>query len=85
METTRTNWTTTPGGRGRLLRVHQVAERLAVSTSTAYDYVGGAVLDLNDVRPLEVFPLPSDADHLVVRLNENTTLNLVGPQQELPE
>jgi hypothetical protein len=40
---------------------------------------------LRVIGHLEVFALPTDADHLVVRLDENTTLDLVGPQQELSE
>jgi hypothetical protein len=45
---------------------------------------GAAVLDLTMVRPLEVSAWPSDPDHLTVRLDENTTLDLVE-QEELPE
>jgi hypothetical protein len=48
-------------------------------------YVGAAVLDLTTVRPLEVFAWPSDPGHLTVRLDENTRLDLVEQEEELPE
>ena len=38
-------------------------------------------LDLSDVRPLKV-SIPLD-DHLTIRLDENTTLNIVEQEDEL--
>jgi hypothetical protein len=45
-----------------------------------YDIGGGVSLDLSDVRPLEV-STPLD-DHLTIRHDENTTLQVVEQERE---
>jgi hypothetical protein len=41
-------------------------------------------LDLSDVQPLEIGTWPDDPSHLVVRLDVNTTLDVVE-QEDLPD
>ena len=44
--------------------------------------IGGASLDLSNVRPLKVSTWPDAPDHLIVQLDEHTTLEIVE-QDEL--
>jgi hypothetical protein len=46
-----------------------------------YD-VGGAMLDLTDVRPLEVDVWPEEWSQLTVRLDEKTKLEIVEQDEE---
>jgi hypothetical protein len=64
------------GGELRHWSEDRGADRAASRDDVAglYD-VGGAALDLSDVRPLEVKALADD--HLLIRLDETTTLQVV--------
>jgi hypothetical protein len=42
-----------------------------------YDVGGDATLDLTHVRPLHIATWPDEDDHLVVRIDESTTLQVV--------
>jgi hypothetical protein len=75
------HWTETQQPRERIGEL--AAGNILEADNIGRYYVGEAVLDLTDVRALEVSAWPSDPGHLTVRIDENTKLDLVE-QQELP-
>jgi hypothetical protein len=47
-----------------------------------YDVGEGASFNLTDVRPLGVTTEPGESDHLIVRLDERTTLDVVEQEDD---
>jgi len=43
---------------------------------------GGCSIDLSDLEPLGVWTVPDDVTHLVVRIDESTTLDIVEQEDD---